>query len=112
MEPQHHRPGITRPELLAHHPRPDPAGGPELGHLLQQRRAGHEEERQPGGEVVDGQSGAQGGADVLLGVGQCEGDLLGGRGAGLGHVVARDRDGVPAGDLPVAVGEDVAGQTQ
>ena len=99
-------------EVVAHHPGPDPPGGAELGDLLEQGRPGDEEERQPGGEVVDRQTGGLGGPDVLDRVGQGEGDLLRGRGPGLGHVVARDGDGVPARNLLVAVGEDVADQPQ
>ena len=104
--------GFCAPNSLAHDPGPDPAGGAELGDLLQQRGAGHEEERQPGREVVDVQPGGERGADVLDAVGQGERDLLRGRGPGLGHVVAGDRDRVPLRDLAAAVREDVGDQPQ
>ena len=57
VEPQHLALGVLRPELLAHDPGPDPTGRPELRDLLEQRRAGHEEEGQPRREVVDVEPG-------------------------------------------------------
>ena len=93
-------------------PGPQPPGRAELGHLFEQRGPGHEEEREPRPELVHGQPGAQRGAHVLLGVGQRERDLLDRRGTRLGHVVAGDRDGVPARDLGPAVAERVGHQAQ
>ena len=58
VEAQHLRLGVLRPELVPHDPRPDAPGRPELGDLLQQRRPGDEEERQPRCEVVHVQPAA------------------------------------------------------
>ena len=65
-----------------------------------------------GAEVVHVQPGADRGPDVLHAVGQRERDLLHGRRAGLGHVVAGDRDRVPARDLGRAVRERVGDQAE
>ena len=56
VEPQHQRLRVLRAELVAHDLRPDPPGRAELRDLLEQRRARHEEERQPRREVVDVQA--------------------------------------------------------
>ena len=112
VEAQHHRLRVLRAELVPHHRRPDPPGGPELGHLLQQRGAGDEEEGQPRRDVVDGQPGGQRRLHVGDAVGEGERDLLRGRRPRLGHVVAGDGDGVPARQVLGAVGEGVADQAQ
>ena len=112
VEAQHEALRVLGTELLTHDPRPDPSGSAELRNLLEQRRARDEEEGQPRGDVVDVEPGRDGGTDVLLGVGEGEGDLLRGRRPGLGHVVTADGDGVPARHLLVAVGEDVADEAQ
>ena len=52
------------------------------------------------------------GPDVLAGVREREGDLLHRGRARLGHVVAGDGDGVPAGQFLAAVGEAVRDQAQ
>jgi hypothetical protein len=111
VEPQGLALRAPRVELLAHHAGPDPPGGAELRDLLEQRRPGDEEEGQPRGDVVNGQAGRLRGADVLDRVGERERDLLRGGRSRLGHVVARDRDRVPARNLLVAVGEHVADQS-
>ena len=95
VEAAQHRARVRRPEALAHDRRPHPAGDPELGDLLEQLAPGREEERQPAGEVVDVEAALDGRLDVGDGVGQGEGQLLGGRRPGLAHVVAADRDRVP-----------------
>ncbi len=51
--------------------------------------------------------GVDGGLDVGHAVGEGEGDLLRGGGAGLAHVVAGDGDGVPLGDFGGGPGEHV-----
>ncbi len=48
----------------------------EFGDLLEHGDPGHEEERQPRSEIVDGQPGGDGGSHVLDGVGQREGQFL------------------------------------
>ena len=107
VEPAQQRLGVRRPEPLAHDRRPHPAGGPELGDLLEQLRPGREEEGQAPGEVVDVEAPLDGRLDVGDGVGQGEGQLLRGGRAGLAHVVAADRDRVPARQLAGAELEDV-----
>ncbi len=104
--------GVLRAELVAHDLRPDAPGRTELRDLLEQRRARDEEERQARGEVVDVEAGVDRRLHVRLGVGDGERHLLRGRRAGLGHVVARDGDGVPARKLLAAVGERVGDQPQ
>ena len=110
VEAAHHRLGVRRPEPLLHDPGPHPAGGPELGDLLEQLRPGGEEEREPRREVVDGQAAADGRLDVGDPVGQRERQLLGGRGPGLAHVVAGDADRVPPRELARGELEDVRDQ--
>ena len=112
VEAQHLRLRVLGPELVAHDLRPDPAGGAELRDLLQEGGARDEEEREARREVVDGQAGRDRGAHVLDAVSEGERDLLHGRGSGLGHVVAGDRDGVPLRDLGAAVAEGVGDQPQ
>ena len=105
--------GSRRAEPVPHQPGPDPPGGPELGHLLQQRGPGRRRRTTAAGaNVVDRQPGRQRRLDVGDPVGQGEGDLLRRRRPGLGHVVAGDRDGVPARQVLPAVGERVADQAQ
>ena len=99
MKPQDRAPRILGLEAIGHHPGPHPPGGPELRHLLEEVHVTGEEERQPGRDVVDRESGVPGGLDVGDAVGQREGDLLRGRRARLTHVVPGDRDRVPPGDV-------------
>ena len=94
-------------EPLGHDPGPHPPGGAELGHLLEQVVVRVPEEAEPGREVVHAQARGQRRLHVGDAVGQGEGDLLDRRRAGLTDVVAGDRDGVPGGELPGAVGEGV-----
>ncbi len=112
VEAQHHRLGIRRAEGVLHHVCPDPAGGAEFRYLLQQGRAGDEEEGKPGGEFVHGESRFDGGPDVGDAVREGEGDLLRGCGPGLGHVVTGNRDRVPSGDLVATVCKRVRNQPQ
>ena len=112
VEAQHPRARLGGPEPGGHGVGPDAAGRPELGRLLEQGRPGHEEEGQPGRERVHGQPGVHRRLHVGDGVGQGEGDLLDGGRPGLGHVVAGDGDGVEAGQVLGAVGEQVGGDPQ
>ena len=112
VESEHERLGILSAELLAHDPRPDAASSAELRDLLQQGGAGDEEEGETRRELIDVLAGGQRRTHVLDAVCQREGDLLHGRRPRLGHVIARDRDGVPARDLLAAVGEDVCRQSE
>ena len=112
VEAQHPRARLLGPEPGGHGVGPDAAGRPELGRLLEQGRAGHEEEGQPGRERVHGQAGVDSRLHIGDGVGQGEGDLLDGGRPRLGHVVAGDGDGVEAGQVLGAVGEQVGGDPQ
>jgi hypothetical protein len=103
---------VLRAEAVAHDRRPQPPGGPELRDLLEQRRAGHEEEAQPRRERVDVEPGVERRLDVGDAVGEREGDLLHRRRPGLTHVVAGDRDGVEARQPVGAVGEGVGDDPQ
>ncbi len=112
MEPKRPRARVPGAEALAHQAGPDPAGGPELRHLLQEVVVRVEEERQLGRERVDLEPRGLRRLHVSDRVGQREGDLLHGRRARLAQVVARDRDRVPAGHAVLAVAEDVGHQPE
>ena len=86
---------------------PQEARSAHLGHLGEEVHADGPEERQAGGEGVDGQPGVEAGPDVLDPVGEGIAQLEVGRGSGLLHVVPGDRDGVEPGHLRGRVGEDV-----
>ena len=60
---------------------------------------GVEKEGQPGADDIHAQPGLPGRFHVGDAVGQGEGHLLNGRGAGLPDMIAADADGVPLGDL-------------
>ena len=110
MEPEHGALETARPEPVPDDPGPHPPGRPELRNLLEQVHVAGEEEGDPGGELVDGQPRVQGGLHVGDSVGKGERHLLHRGAAGLAHVVARDRDGVPQGQAIPAVGEQVGDQ--
>ena len=112
MEAQHLRLRIVCAELIAHDTRPDATRGAKLRHLFEQGRARHEEEREPGRELVDVLTGRNRGAHVFDAVSEGEPDLLRGRRAGLRHVIAGDRDGVPFRDLGPAIAEHVGDEAQ
>ena len=57
VEP-HPRRGVAGAEALPDHPGPEPPGSPELGGLLEQVVVAGKEERKPGPEAVDVESGA------------------------------------------------------
>ena len=98
--------GVLRVEL-ADQPRPQRAGGAELGDLHEEVHADGPEEAQPRGEAVDVEAGVEAGAEVLDAVGQRVGELeVGGR-PGLLHVVAGDGDRVEPRHVLGGVAEDV-----
>ena len=103
---------VLRPEALPHDPRPETPRRPELGRLLQEIALGREEEGETGGELVHVQAPHDGRLDVGDGVGQGEGHLLHRRGPRLADVVAADGDGIPAGKMAGAVGEEIRDQAQ
>ena len=110
MEAQHPRARVPGLEALAHDARPQPAGRPELGDLLEEVVVGVEEERQLRREVVDLLPRIPSGGDVRDAVGQGERDLLHRRAARLADVIAGDRDRVPARHALPAEGERVGDQ--
>jgi hypothetical protein len=112
MEPQMLGLGIGDPEALLHQRGPEAPGRPELGHLLDEVRMAGEEERQTLAEHVRVEPFSLGGADVLEGVGEGEGELLRRGRSGLANVIARDGDGVPLGDTLVAVGEEIGDEAE
>src|ERR1700694_2697969 len=91
--------GLVGPIALAHPPSPDAPGRPVLRDLLEEVAVRVEEKTEPRGELVDTEAARHRRFDVGKTVGQREGELLGGRRAGLADVVARDRDGMPARQL-------------
>ena len=102
--------GSWAPKRSRMMPRPHPPRGAELGDLLEQLAPGGEEEAQSAREAIDVEAAGDGRLDVGDGVGEREGQLLGGGRAGLAHVVAADRDRVPARHLGRAELEDVGHQ--
>ena len=104
---------VVDAEALAHDTGPQPARGAELGDLFEEVGVAVEEERKRGRRTPrSARPRVERGLAVGDRVGQREGDLLHRGRAGLAHVVARDRDRVPARQVLVAVGEDVAGDAQ
>ena len=76
---------------------PHAAGGAELGDLLEKLVVDIPEEAEARGEGVDIEAALERFLDVAHAVGDGEGELLRGGGAGLADVVAADGDGVPRG---------------
>src|ERR1043165_5316327 len=83
---------ITLPEM----PGPDSPRRTELRDLLEKVVVDVPEEGEPGREHVHRQPPGDAVLDVAEAVGERERELLGGRGAGLANMVARDGDRVPA----------------
>ena len=110
MEAAGHRSRIPRPEPVPHDPGPHPAGGPELGDLLEEFGPGREEEAESRREVVDREAAGECRLDVGDRIGEREGELLGGGGPRLAHVVSADRDRVPFREVPGTELEDVRDQ--
>ena len=96
VEAQLERARVPRREALPHELGVESPGRAEFGDLLEEVAIRAEEEGQPGRERVHFQPGPARRFDIRDGVGQREGKFLGCRGAGLAHVVAADRDRVPA----------------
>ena len=99
--------GILGVEVVAHDARPHAACGAELRHLFQEIAMRVEEERQPRRELVDIEPGINRRLHVGHAVGQRERHFLHCRRAGLAHVVAGDRDGVPLRHVLVGVRKNV-----
>ena len=70
--------GFGRAVLLLEDPRPQPAAGAELGHLLPEVAVDVEVEGEAAGELVDVEPALERVVDVGLGDGQAVGHLLGG----------------------------------
>ena len=102
---------VLRIELL-HQLRPQHARGAQLRHLHEIIHADAEEERQPRREAIDGEVGAEAGADIFDAVGERVGEFeVGGR-AGLLHVIAGDRDRIEFRHMRRGVGENIGDDAQ
>ena len=112
VEPQPLGPFGARAVGVAQPPGPDPAGGPEIGDLLEEVDVGIEEERQARGERVHVEAAGQAEFHVAEPVRQRERQFLRGGGAGLPDVVAGDRQRLVGGDVLGAVCHQVADEPQ
>ena len=97
MEPHPPAPRVAGAVAIAHVPRPDAAGGAELGDLLEEVVVHVPEEREPRREPIHVELPGDPVLHVAEAVGEGEGQLLRRRGARLPDVVARDADRVPVG---------------
>ena len=109
-EPQ--RALVARGVALAHQLGPQASRGAELRHLFEEVVVGVEEERQARRELVDRKPAFERAIDVAESVGEGERDFLRRGRTGLAHVVAGDRDRVPARDLAGAELDDVGDQAE
>src|SRR5205807_2124326 len=107
MKAKHLAARIASAEAVAHHLCPDLSGSAELRHLLEEVVADVEEEGYAGSEAVHRQPRIDRRLHIGDAVADGEGDLLGGRGPSLAHVVAADADAVPSRQALGAVGEGV-----
>ena len=107
VEAQRPRARVAGPEALSHEAGPKSPRGPELSHLLEEVVVRVEEERQLGGELVDPEARRLRRLHVGDRIGEREGDLLHRGTSCLAHVIAGDRDRVPARRVILAVREDV-----
>ncbi len=111
VEAERERLRVRRAEAVAHQRRPEPPGGAELRHLLEEVVVGVEEEGEARAELVRREARLDRCGAVGDPVRERERELLDGRRAGLSDVVAGDRDRVPARDPLRAVGEEIRGQS-
>ena len=90
MEAQHPGTRTLSPEVLAHNSGPHTPGSSKLGDLFQEIVMRVEEERNPGGELVDVKTRVN--RRLYLGdaIAQSEGDFLHGGGSRLAHVISGD----------------------
>ena len=86
---------------------PQQPAGPEFGDLHEEVHPDTPEERQPGGERIDVQTGVQSRLEVVDAVGQGVGELEIRCGSGFLDVVARDRNGIELRHVRAGVGEDI-----
>ena len=100
MGAQPHRLRLLRAVALLHEARPHATRGAQLGDLLEKVIVDVEEERQARREAVDVQPARQRRLDVSQTVGQRERQLLHRRRARFADVIARDRHGVEARNVP------------
>ena len=94
-------------EAIFHDPCPVSAAGAELGHFFQNVGEGVEEEAQARSEGIHRHAAVHAGLHVGDAVGDGEGHLLGRRGTGFTDMIAADADGVPFGNVLVAVFDEV-----
>ena len=98
VEPERERPRVRGAEAVAHDRRPQPAGGAELRHLLEEVVVRVEEEGEPRAEVVGRKARGDGRVAVGDAVRERERELLHRGRARFADVVAADRDRVPVRD--------------
>ena len=107
MGPQHQALGRLGVKTF-HDAAPQQTRGPHLGNFEVKVHADCPEKGQPSGKLIHIQTGGYGRFHILLAVGQGEGQLQRLVGAGLLHVVARDRNRVEPWHVARGVGNDVA----
>ena len=107
VEAQRERRGVGDRVAVAQDKGPDAPRGAVLGHLLDERRVGGEEERELWCETLDREAAPARGIHVGDRVREREGELLHRARARLADVVAGDRDNVPARQVLGAPGEHV-----
>ena len=95
-----------RPEIL-HQPRPEQARGAQLRDLHEEIHADGEEEGKTRREGVDVEAGRDAGAHIFNAVGERVAQFEIGRGAGLLHVIAGDRDRVELRHMLGGIGENI-----
>ena len=99
---QPHGLGLLGAEAVPHRGGPDAPGRPQLGDLLEEIVVDVEEERQTRREIVHVEPPLHAGLHVAEAVGEREGELLHGRGAGLPDVIAGNGDGIELRHVPRA----------
>src|SRR3954452_9997325 len=99
MEAAHHAARLLCPEAIAHDAGAHPSCCPELRYLLEQVAPRRKEKAQPSREGVDVEPALARPLDVRDAVGERECQFLCRGRAGLAHLVAPARNGVPARQL-------------
>ena len=92
---------------ILHQPRPEQARGAQLRDLHEEIHADGEEEGETRREGVDVEAGRDAGAHIFDAVGERVAQFEIGRGAGLLHVIAGDRDRVELRHMLGGIGENI-----